>query len=290
MDQDTLKAHPYHGKDAVLSTKHGKERAVASPLMEAVGIRLCVPHNLDTDALGTFTGDIPRVGTVLEVALRKARLGMAATGLPIGLAREGSFGPHPGVGWIPADAETLLFVDDEMGIQVTESILSQTTNFAYETCVDADELDQWLHKVHFPSHGLFVRPNSGLQPNLLFKGLTSRMALREAVKRCAQASADGSAHVETDMRAHMNPTRLQVIAELAQRLGRRLATPCPECGTPGWGLVGVAPGLPCELCGLPTDGVREEIHGCPRCPLQQQRPRSDGKQTAYAGDCKWCNP
>ena len=282
--------HPYQGREAVLSTKHGKEQVIAPPLTATVGLKLRVPDEIDTDTLGTFTGEVPRIGTPHEVALRKAKLGMAAVGSPLGLANEGSFGPHPHLIFVPGDHEVLLFVDDEMGIQIVEEIVSAETNFAHKETTTVEDLGDFLKRARFPSHGLIVRPNSSSQPGLLFKGITTASALEQAVDACARASTDGLAHLETDMRAHMNPTRQMVLRQLAERLARRLATRCPECGAPGWGVVGVVRGLPCEVCGGETDWVREEIHGCPRCQLRHNRPRSDGRHHADAEQCPWCNP
>lgn len=254
-------------------------------------MRVRVPADLDTDRLGTFTGEVARVGTPLEVARRKARLGMTATALPLGLANEGSFGPHPALPFMPADRELLLFVDDERHMEVAEETLSVDTNFAHTTVAAAAELEaEFLQRARFPSHGLIARPHAGSTCAPLIKGITTPAALRDAVARCAQASADGMAHLETDMRAHMNPTRQAVLAGLAERLARRLATRCAACGGPGWGVVGVARGLPCEQCGRETDLVREEILGCPRCGHRQNVPRPDGLRRADPGNCPWCNP
>ncbi len=282
--------HSYRGREAVLSTKHGKELVIGPPLMARLGLRLRVPLDLDTDTLGTFTGEVPRIGTPGEVALRKARLGMAATGLPLGLANEGSFGPYPLAPFVPGDHEVLTFLDDELGIQVTEELSTAETNFAHQVVREADALDDFLRRVRFPSHGLIVRPNARAQAAMIFKGITTVQVLAEAVARCTEASADGLALVETDMRAHLNPTRQTVLRDLAERLSLRLASPCSQCGAPGWGLVGVVRGLPCELCGWETDWVREEIHGCARCRLRRRRPRSDGRRFADAENCPRCNP
>lgn len=282
--------HPYQGRKAALATKHQKERVLRQPLREAVGLEVYVPDGLDTDLLGTFSGEIDRQGTPREVALRKARLGMNAAGLTLGLASEGSFGPDPQLLFVPADHELLVFIDDELGIEVVEQMLSSKTNFAHVEARAFEDLKDFLARTRFPSHGLIVRPNSGLQPGLLFKGIKKVEVLKEALERCASASADGLAHVETDMRSHMNPTRQQVLLEVGVGLGRRLATLCPECWTPGWGLVDVVRGLPCEWCGGETELVRTEIHGCPRCEYRESYPRSDGLCVASPGDCSWCNP
>ena len=39
--------------------------------------------------------------------------------------------------------------------------------------------------------------------------------------------------VESDMRAHMNPTSMIVISQLAEKLDQRLSILCPKCKLPG---------------------------------------------------------
>jgi len=65
-------------------------------------MRVVVPAGLDTDGLGTFTGEVERPAPPRETALLKARLAIETTGLPRALASEGSFGPHPALGFVPA--------------------------------------------------------------------------------------------------------------------------------------------------------------------------------------------
>ena len=104
------------------------------------------------------------------------------------------------------------------------------------------------------------------------------------------ASADGLALVETDMRAHMNPTRMTAIRALAGRLAARLAALCPDCGAPGWGQVDLLRGLPCSSCNQPTQGVMAIIDGCNVCHHRETRPRPDGVTAASPASCDWCNP
>lgn len=58
--------------------------------------------------------------------------------------------------------------------------------------------------------------------------------LGEAFYKCYSLSADGKASVETDVRAHINPTRMRVINDLADSFAKWLATPCPLCYNRGW--------------------------------------------------------
>lgn len=84
---------PYAGSRAGLATKHGKLTSVAGPL-DDLGMRVEAVE-IDTDAFGTFSGDVPRPAGPHATAVRKARCGMAVSGLPLALASEGSFGSDP---------------------------------------------------------------------------------------------------------------------------------------------------------------------------------------------------
>jgi hypothetical protein len=280
----------YRGRAATLATKHGKERAVAAPLRAGLGLEVVVPEGLDTDRLGTFTGEIERVGRPEEVALRKARMGMERTGSPLGLASEGSFGPYPHAPFVAGDHELLVFVDDELGIEVSEQALTFETNFGHRQVSSLEELGDFPQRARFPSHALVVRPAGSLVPADVRKGITSEAGLREAFAAAQERSESGVVHVETDMRAHVNPTRMRAIRSVAVKLARRLRERCPECAAPGWGVVAVEKGLPCSRCGSPTDFVRQEVFGCPRCDRRRPLPRRDGLAAANPQHCPLCNP
>jgi len=258
--------------------------------MSTPGLIVTSTPGLDTDQLGTFSGEIPRDGTMLDVAMRKARLGMNAAGAPLGLASEGSFGPHPAIPYIPAGMELLVFVDDESGIVVTESLIAEKTNYDHLVVSPGEASDGFLQRIGFPTHGLIVRPNKGEVASALAKGIVDPDRLRRAIEAAAAVSSDGRARMETDMRAHFNPTRMRSLAILAERLAQRLARQCPACGAPGFGRTGSRAGLLCEACGTPTELVVAEILGCPACDYTEERLRGDGLQRAPAQHCPLCNP
>jgi hypothetical protein len=118
------------------------------------------------------------------------------------------------------------------------------------------------------------------------KGLRDRDALATAIGLAVSKSSDGQAFVQTDMRAHVNPRRMAVIAGLGRRLAQRLSTPCPHCRAPGWGLLRREPGLPCGDCGTPTALVGQDIHGCTACGAEDFIPRTITADPAY---CPYCN-
>ena len=274
-----------------MATKHRKERSVSLPFRLGLGAEVTRAHTVDTDLLGTFTGEVPRVGSPGEVAVRKGRLGMAATGLPLGLASEGSFGPDPFVRYFSIGQEILVFIDDERGTEVHEQITTMETNFGHIVVSAAAELDAFLQRIGFPTHGVIVRPHQGTaEQGGVRKGLQTRAELEEAIHAAVRCSDDGLAQVETDMRAHLNPTRARVIRRLAFRLALRLRRHCPECDAPGWGRVDVEPGLPCSWCTTPTEMVLNEVYACPECDHRANHPRSDGLIAADPGQCSYCNP
>lgn len=281
-----------------LATRHGKERAIARPFARHLGLTTVVAEGFDTDSLGTFSGEVPRPAGPEHTCRLKAEQGMRFTGLECGVASEGSFGPHPLVPLLPVGREWMTYIDRSQNLVIVERLLAHRTNFSHRLVAAGTggsegerELTTWLAQVGFPSHGLIVRPHQAVgEVTATVRGIRCRAALAAALQQAGRASSDGRALVETDMRAHMNPTRMASIRRLAFRLVRRIATPCPACGSPGWGEVDLLTGLPCGDCGAATSLLHWHVDGCVRCSHRQRRPRSDGRTVADPGHCPFCNP
>lgn len=288
----------YQDSTAALATMHGKEIAIVPAMHAHLGLKVVTPPHLDTDALGTFTGEIPRVGTMREIAIRKARLGMRASGLSIGIASEGSFGPHPVVPFLRAGMELMVLVDDKRDLIIVESLVADEITHEEIVVASASELELFLPRARFPTHALVVGPNLTASPWWKLhpehasphKGIVTSDALVDAVARAARISEDGRARVSTDLRAHMNPTRMRAIARLASLLAARIATECPECDAPGFGGVGPAPGLPCRDCGEESITPRGDILRCVACEHEREERRLPIRESADPGECPRCNP
>ncbi len=280
--------HPYAGRTAVLATKHAKLPLIAPFLEGAVGLRI-EAVTVDTDALGTFTGDIPRLGSPLDTAIAKARLGMRAADQALGIASEGSIGPDPAMPFATADRELIVLVDDAAGIVVWETHSSWDIVNATTTARPGEAPRRFLAQAGFPAQQVIVRPNQGaVHP--IHKGITTLARLTAAVAECAAVSTDGRARVEPDLRAHACPSRQTIIAATAARLGRRLAARCPACAAPGWGRVDVLIGVPCAWCGTEVARPRAEVDGCPACAHRATRPVVPSGAHADPGQCPACNP
>ncbi|WLR57303.1 hypothetical protein LC048_10830 [Mesobacillus subterraneus] len=283
--------HPYFNKKGALATMHGKESVIAPCFEKTLQLSLQVPPDINTDELGTFSGEIERKGTPIETVRQKVKMGMELLGSPLGIGNEGSFGPAVHFPLLSEDHEILLWIDQERGIEVVEQVFSTETNFDSITVKRWDtNLEFFLSKVRFPSHALILKPNKHQDKGIIFKGVNDVEECKEALSSCAAVSEDGMVQVATDMRANRNPTRMRVIGEVAEKMAQRLASLCPKCACPGWGVVDVIRGLPCEGCGLRTNWVANEVFGCPSCPKKEIVPRSDGKQKVSQSQCPYCNP
>lgn len=281
-------AHPYAGARAALATMHGKGRAIAPPLLRGAGLEVITPPGLDTDVLGTFTGDVPRAGSMEEAAHAKARMAMAATGLPLALASEGAYGPHPMVPFLAQGLELLLFCDQTRGIEVIERLPDPRPRYAQAEVECAGDLRPFLAAIRFPRTCVTVSAGPYARP--IARAVADAQHLAGAVDTAARMSPTGRAFVQSDMRADRNPRRMALIRALAARMAQRLATRCPACDCPGFGHTGTLAGLPCADCGTPTARARGEIHSCPACRHTETRPRRDGLATASPAECPACNP
>lgn len=277
----------YTCRRVALLTQHGKQRAMAPLLAEALGLEVCHVTGFDTDRLGTFTREIPRPGSQLDAARSKARLGMELAGLGLGLASEGAFGPDPYTGLLPWNTEVVLFLDAELGIEVV-GMAGGPSNFAHCLTGRWDEAAAFAHGADFPAHWLIVRPEGQDDPRIR-KGIDNWTAFQEAFHQACREAANGRAFVETDMRAHANPRRMRLIEQAARDLVDKLRAACPACGCPGYRPLRRESGLPCADCGMPTREARADILGCARCGHEERRERP-GSGHASPERCDYCNP
>lgn len=267
--------------EVALGTMHGKE-AVITPPFARLGITVR-RADIDTDRFGTFAGDIPRAGTMLEAARAKARAAAQATGLRIGLASEGSYGPHPLIPLLPFGQELLLWLDTKTEHEIVETLTDPTPSYDHATLRDQAEAEAFLSRISFPKTAVIVQTAPSAAP--LAKGVTDRARFDAAL--VAALGTTGSAFVQTDMRADMNPRRMAVIGDLAERFAMRLATTCPACAAPGFGRLRALPGLRCGDCGSETALIAADILGCTACVHETARPRAGEADPAH---CPHCNP
>ena len=278
--------HPYHGTCAAIATMHGKEQVIAPALARWFGITLQRAANIDTDALGTFTGDVARAGTMLDAARSKARLALDRTGAALGLGSEGAFGPDPHISFIPTGHEVLVLLEAASGHEIVVHRRFHT-NYAHVTLGPDDHADSFLVRIGFPSHAVVVQCDHE-RGAIIAKGIQDRATLDHALQRAFSQSPQ--AFLTTDMRAHLNPTRMAAIGRTARWLALRMARCCPACQAPGFGLINVERSMPCADCHSPTRIILAEVHGCSRCDHRMRKRIRDGTMRADPTWCDTCNP
>lgn len=276
----------YEGITILLASKHKKEEAVTSAFKRILNCDLWAPNDFDTDQFGTFTGEIERVGTQYETLLMKAKAAAEKYGFRHVIASEGSFGPHPKLYFLPGSVEMLAFVDLVENLIIVESQVSEETNYAQLDLDNPKIPEDFLLKVGFPQHALIVRRIDNNQ--LIAKAIQDRKHLLKALTLGLKKGS--KIRLETDMRAHLNPTRMKTLRPLAEQLAKRVATQCPACQTPGFGKITLYGHLPCEACGTPTELYQNKILSCLRCDFKSFLSREDGLVSSSQQYCRHCNP
>ncbi|MFO7702139.1 MAG: DUF6671 family protein [Psychroflexus maritimus] len=277
----------FKNRKLVIATKHKKEKVIAPLLEKHLGVTCFVDKKNDTDSLGTFSGEIERKLDPVSNLRKKCLLAMDANNCDLGVASEGSFGPHPTIFFAHADDEFLIFIDKKNNLEIIARELSIETNFNGKTIETEEELLDFAASVNFPSHGLILKKTKEDQTQIS-KGITELNILKKTFKKLINKF--NSVYVETDMRAMYNPTRMNIIKKTTEKLVEKVNSCCPECNTPGFSLTTIKKGLKCKLCGLPTKSTLSYLYKCQGCQYITEEKYPHKKTTEDPMYCDYCNP
>jgi len=280
----------FKGRTLVMATMHGKDRFLGPMLEQKLGVKVIVPEQFNTDQYGTFSGETERKQSQPETARLKAEEAMRNTGADLALASEGTFQPHHVFFMAQANYELLLLKDALHNAEWQSWEVSLRTTSVSKTFHTPEEALKISKQLKFPSHAAIIKTHGSNGYEYVQKGLLDKEALLMAAREALKASSSGSAIIENDLRAHMNPTRQKVILQAGRNLLKNLASPCTRCEWPGFGLEEKIPGLPCSLCGSATRLTQFELFACTRCSYKEKRNREDGKRFAEPENCDSCNP
>ncbi|MBD2177596.1 hypothetical protein H6F42_11795 [Pseudanabaena sp. FACHB-1998] len=273
---------------AIIATMHRKELAIAPILQTSLGVKITVPQDFDSDLFGTFTRDIDRPANQIETAKIKAKKALETSNVDLAIASEGSFFPHPILG-IAYNRELVLLLDQKHNFTVYGESLSAGTNFRHQEISSYDQAYEFALKIGFPDHAVVLSPDAQTSAKeSIYKGINSMELLQDHVRELLRIYP--TIHIETDMRALYNPTRMKNIAKATEDLVRKLQQLCPNCNFVNFDIVKRLTGLSCELCGLPTPATRAHLYQCDRCEFQQEILFPDGIQFADPMYCSYCNP
>jgi hypothetical protein len=269
-------------KRIVVATKHQKERVIYPLFLEFYNCTF-LSIEIDTDLLGTFSGEIERTLSPYETAIEKCRMAFKTTDADFAIASEGTFGPHPSLFFVPADEEFILFMSRDEQLIIWAKHISTETNYNQIENQTDNQLSDFLEKVQFPSHKVIFKSNTRIE-----KGINNLNFLNQLIRECELQNVSFS--IETDMRAHCNPTRMKVIEETTSKLLEKLNSFCPSCETPGFSVQEVVKGLPCAQCGLKTESTLKHIKICTSCNHKEDILYPRGIQIEDPMYCPFCNP
>lgn len=277
----------FQSRKLAIATKHHKEKVIAPLLSEALQVECRVNKDFDTDILGTFTGEKARTDDPVTAARKKCMAVMDQMDCDLAIASEGSFGPHPSLIFIPADDEIVILVDRKNQIEIIAREISTSTNFNAKSVETWEELKTFAEQIGFPSHALIIRKDEKDVENIR-KGINDWNRLKETFDLFTNQY--GRMHVETDMRAMYNPTRMKVIEKATHNLLEKIKSTCPSCQTPGFAVTSAKEGLPCSLCNQPTRSVISHIYTCQKCSYVEEKMYPYNKLTEDPMYCDYCNP
>jgi len=282
-----MSINTFHGRNLVIATKHEKERVIAPLLEKNLGVITLVLNNLDTDVLGTFTGEIERKNDPISTARLKCLKALELSGGDLAIASEGSFGSHPDVFFAKANDELVLLVDTKNNLEIIGRKLSLETNFNGSAIKSWTELTEFANEASFPNHGLILR-KAEKSAEIFEKGIRSWNKLKDLGDKYLDTY--GEIWVETDMRAMHNPMRMKVIEQATENLIENTLSLCPQCSFPGFVPFDAILGLPCALCLKETRSVQSMLYLCKNCGFKKTTPRLDGKTFEDPMYCDFCNP
>jgi hypothetical protein len=277
----------FENRILVIATMHGKEQVIAPLLEKELGVRCVLADKINTDALGTFSGEVERKSDPISTAKAKCLLAMKQTGADLAVASEGSFGAHPAIFFAKANEELVVLLDAKNSLEIVGRVLTTETNFDGKAIQNWSELKTFANDVLFPAHALIMRVEQNDVQELV-KGINTWDDLEENYNHFFNQY--GKVWVETDMRAMHNPTRMQAIIQATEKLIENVKSLCPICETPGFSATSTKTGLPCSLCGSPTKSVVSVEYSCSFCDFHEHRPRTDGKTEEDPMYCDSCNP
>jgi hypothetical protein len=279
-------SNPYQRIQISLLTQHGKEKVIAPEFKKGLGAEILLIDHFNTDELGTFTRDIPRYGSQLDAARRKAHIGMEIGNTKYGIASEGVFSQDPYSGIMPINHEIIVFIDSIEKIEIIGEARSAAMNH-HASIKTWNELLQFAKLNQFPRHHLVLRPDHQDHPAFA-KGIKNLTQLEESFHEAMKLSKKKRIFIEHDLRAFANPTRMKNIKEATKNLILKMKSLCPKCHAPGFWQSRNEIGLPCAICEMPSNQIKAKIYTCLKCDYEKKEYVKDKK--ADPAKCNLCNP
>jgi len=271
-----------------IATKHQKELVMAPILESALRVNCQSSQGLDTDILGTFSGEIDRTLSPIEAAKAKCQLALRLCNADLAIANEGSFFPHPMVPFFTISEEIIYLFDQRNNFEFFIRHRSERITAFSEHVTNDSEVRVFLQKTDFPNHNVIVSyTQEGRQG--FYKDFSDEKEVLNKVNAILEKGGK-EVKIETDLRAMHNPTRMKEIEGATRLFVKELLSQCPACQQYGFVVTQIKEGLPCLSCGLPTSSPKEKIKQCKGCGFLEQEPYDTQKRWEEPQFCLNCNP
>lgn len=279
----------FKGRKLLIATMHQKEQVIAPLLEKYLGVETIVPKEFNTDQFGTFTREIRRVGDQLETARKKAQTAIDKFGIDLIVSSEGSFDAHPAIPFVQSNFELVLLMDKKHNLEIKGHHRTSDTNINGRYVMNAEEALTFAKEIGFPEHGIILRKDENKNTDI-YKNIQTQEELVSKTNQILSGFFNKRAFIETDMRAHKNPTRMKAIEKATENLIDNIFSICPKCFMPGFIAVNFEKGLKCSLCSSPTSLPESDIYVCDKCRFTEKRKTIKYGNFADPKYCINCNP
>jgi hypothetical protein len=278
----------FQDRKVTIVTKHEKEKAIGPILSEGLGVICTSSHGIDTDLLGTFSGEIERTQSPVDAARAKCNMAINGHDVDLIVANEGSFFPHPMVPFLTISEEVIILLDRRNDFEFYTKRISKNITAFSEQITNNLDISRFLDKTDFPNHNVIIscRLDGVFHA---YKDFTNRSEVISKIHALQNVGA-GELTIETDLRAMNNPTRMSEIGEATRLFVQELMSRCPSCKRYGFVVTEVLNGLPCMACGLPTSSPKEKRKECKGCGYNENEPFDNQKRWEEPQFCLNCNP
>ncbi|MDM7861503.1 hypothetical protein QTP81_12950 [Alteromonas sp. ASW11-36] len=277
---------------AAIATLHHKDRYIAAPLQSALQWQVTAYTDFDTDALGTFSGEIQRKLAPLDCAIEKARQALNAESVDFGLGNEGSFNADPFM--LCTVNQELVVAVDEQGEVLATGKHTAPINIdiielaAHDWSSKSTEVDEFIQRLPTNQAAILIAKDQQQAIVEVHKPLLEQSAIFVALDQASSNPNVWLLELTYDLRAMHCPQRQVNITRAAEDLARRLTHHCPSCSAVDFVAEDSIAGLPCELCGSPTSATKAIIARCKHCGYEETTAVSAA--VASAAQCSLCNP
>jgi hypothetical protein len=275
----------YEGRLVVVASRHDKAAAIERPMAKLLGVQLWSPPDLDTDQFGTFSGDVARPGTPIEMLRAKIALCRSIFPNPIMIASEGAYAQHPFFPGLALAHEWMIWDDAASGFELIEHKTTITPYYYAARLESSAQLESLLQRCGWPKLAVTLHAADLTLPS--HKGLRSESEIGAAISDLQGAGAQ-QIHLATDMRAHLHPPRQRTLRHLAAKLARRVRTACPQCQQYGFGARFTETGLACSDCNTPSQQLKARGVRCEHCEYRKYSWHAQGQADPFY--CAYCNP